>query len=124
MYSVDPDPQARFWRTAEATSTNNTWSAQLPIMSTDQPLVAFANVHYRLDNPEPVQFAKPTSTFALSSLLHTATPEELRRAKVRSTDKPSLLIDDFSSDWQDWYRLSADNPHHWQYWTRKINDPK
>jgi glycerophosphoryl diester phosphodiesterase/dienelactone hydrolase len=124
MYSVDPDPQARFWRTADATSTNNMWSAQLPIMSTGQPLFAFANVFYRLVKPEAVQFAKPTSTFALSSSLHTATPKELRGAKLKSTDKPSLLIDDFSSGWQDWHRLSADNPHHWQYWTRKINDPK
>ncbi|MBP90207.1 MAG: hypothetical protein CMJ64_26445 [Planctomycetaceae bacterium] len=124
LYSVDPDPQARFWRTAEATTVDNAWSAQLPLMSTDEPLFAFANVYYRLDKAEPVQFATPTSTFALSSRFHTATPKELRQAKVRSTDKPSLLIEDFASDWQDWYRLSPDNPHHWQYWTRKINDPK
>jgi len=98
--------------------------AQLPIMSTDQPIFAFTNVHYRLAKPEAVQFAKPTSIFALSSPLHTATAKELRGAKFSSTDKPSLLIDDFSSGWQDCHRLSADNPHHWQYWTRKINDPK
>jgi hypothetical protein len=34
------------------------------------------------------------------------------------------MIDDFSQGWQDWYLLSADNPHHWEYSTRKINDPK
>jgi len=43
---------------------------------------------------------------------------------VQATDGPSRLIDDFSRGFQDWYRLSADNPHHWQLWTRKITDPK
>jgi len=124
-YSLDPDPQARFWRSAEAREIERgTWVAKLPLMAAKQPLFAFANVHYRLEKPEPVQFARPTETFAISTLLHTATPEELRCAGVRVTDKPSLLIDDFSNGLEDWYLLSAENPHHWQYWTRKINDPK
>ena len=124
MYAVDPDPQARFWRTAEATKDADHWTATLPILSVDQPLFAFANVHYRLDQPQPVPFARPTSTFAISSLLHTARPSKLQTAKVNATDEPSLLIDKFSHGWRDWYRLSADNPHHWQTWTRKITDPK
>jgi dienelactone hydrolase len=123
-YSIDPDPQARFWRSADANKSGATWIATLPIMSVRQPLFAFANVHYRLDKAEPVQFAKPTRTFAISSALHTATPEKLQKADVKATDQPTLLIDDFSKGWQDWYRLSADNPHHWQFWTRKITDPK
>lgn len=123
-YSIDPDPQARFWRFADAKQSDATWKATLPIMNVEQPLFAFANVHYRLEKPEPVQFARPTRTFAISSTLHTATPQELRKAKVKATDEPTLLIDDFSNEWRDWYRLSADNPHHWQFWTRKINDPK
>jgi len=125
LYSVDPDPQARFWRTARAPSRRgDKWSAPLPILSTDQPLFACANVHYKLDKPEEVPFARPTSTFALTSQLHTATPGQLQDTGVKATDEPSGLIEDFSRDWQDWYRLSADNPHHWQYWTRKLSDPK
>ncbi|MDA1014747.1 MAG: acetylxylan esterase [Planctomycetota bacterium] len=123
LYSVDPHPQARFWRSTESVSERGTWSARLPILSTDQPLFAFANVSYRLDKPVPVQFAAPTSTVALSSQLHTATPETLQLEKVTATDKPEMLIDSIST-WRDWYRLSADNPHHWQFWTRKITDPK
>lgn len=124
LYSVDPDPQARFWRTAEAKPTGETWTAKLPIMSVKQPLFAFANVHYRLDAPEPVPFARPTKSFAISSLLHMATPDELRAAGVKATDKRSLVIDDFADGWRDWYTLSAENPHHWEFSTRKINDPK
>jgi hypothetical protein len=48
----------------------------------------------------------------------------LERGKVQATDQPSLVIEDFSHGYRDWYLLSADNPQHWQYWTRKINDPK
>lgn len=124
LYSVDPDPQARFWRTATATRDGNTWSAQLPILSVERPLFAFANVHYRLANPEPVPFAPPTEEFAITSMLHTATPDALRRAGTKATDTTSPLIDDFSRGWQDWYTRSTANPHHWEYATRKLNDPK
>ena len=128
-YSVDPDPQARFWRSADAVRKGSTWSAKLPIMSpatsdTGEPLFAFANVHYRLEEPQPVPFAPPTETFAISSLMHTAGPDDLQREGVRATDTPALLIDDFADGFRDWYTLSADNPHHWQFWTRKISDPK
>jgi dienelactone hydrolase len=123
-YSIDPSPPARFWRSADATKEKNAWTAKLPILSLDQPLFAFANVHYRLNSPQPVPFAPRSETFAISSLMHTATPADLRRAAVKATDAPRLTIDDFSHGFEDWYTLSADNPHHWQFWTRKIADPK
>lgn len=124
LYSVDPHPQARFWRTATATQSENVWSAPLPVMSVEQPLFAFANVHYRLEKSESVPFAQATSVFAISSMLHTAAPDDLKRAEVKTTDKADLTIDDFAHGWQDWYTLSADNPHHWEFSTRKLNDPK
>lgn len=125
LYSVDPHPVARFWRSAEAKREGNAWTAKLPIMSVEQPLFVFANVHYRLDKSSPsAPQDRPTETFALSSRMRTVTPDELRRAGVQATDKPSLLIDDFAHGFQDWYRLSADNPHHWEYSTRKVGDQK
>ncbi|MEC9031293.1 MAG: acetylxylan esterase [Planctomycetota bacterium] len=124
MYSVDPDPPARFWRTAMASREGESWVAELPIVSIKQPLFAFANVHYKLEQPVEVPFARPTSTFAISSMLKVASPGELKKRGVQATDEPSRLIDDFSRGFQDWYRLSVDNPHHWQFWTRKITDPK
>lgn len=123
-YSVDSDPRARFWRSAVAKNSGGTWTAKLPILAVDQPLFAFANVDYRLKKAESEPYARPTEQFAISSLLHTATPDKLQSAEVKATDKPSPLIDDFSHGWQDWYLLSADNPHHWEYSTRKITDPK
>ena len=112
MYSIDPDPQARFWRTADAERSGSTWSARLPIMSTDEPLFAFANVHHQLTDPVSTPYAEPSSTYALSSNFHRATPDDLRAARMMPTDTPTLSIEDFSNDWRDWYRLSANNPHH------------
>ena len=124
FYSIDPAPQARFWRTAHATEQSACWTASLPILSIDQPIFAFANVHYRMPTSESEPYAPPTSTFAISSILHTASPDDLRRAGTQATDQRSVLIDDFSNRWQDWYTLSANNPHHWEYSTRKLSDPK
>ena len=123
-YAVDPDPQARFWRAAEAQRQAGSWTAPLPVLSVAQPLFAFANVHYKLQDAELLYRGERTRTLAISSRLHTAMPGELRAAAVQATDGPSLLIDDFTSGFRDWYVLSGMNPHHWQYWTRKISDPK
>ena len=116
-YSVDPDPRARFWRSAEAKKSGDTWIAKLPIQAVDQPLFAFANVAYPLKKSE-------SEPYAISSMLHTAVPADLKKADVKATDKPNPMIDDFSHGWQDWYLLEAGNPHHWEYSTRKLTDPK
>lgn len=123
-YSVDPDPRARFWRSAECTRIGDTWAAKLPILSAEQPIFAFANVAYDLPKHESEPFASPTEQFAISSLMHTIAPADLQQAGIKSTDAVSSVIDDFSRGWQDWYRLSADNPHHWEFSTRKLGDPK
>ena len=123
-YSIDPDPQARYWRSAAVEVIDGAWSAELPIMSTEDPLFAYANVHYRLAQADRASLAPPTSTVAISSDLHTADLDVLRNAGVAATDSRSNLIEDFTNQWRDWYQLSANNPHHWQFWTRKVNDPK
>lgn len=123
-YSVDPDPRARFWRSADAEQNRARWTAKLPILNVDQPLFAFANVVYRLNTAEPAPFDRPTEQFALSSMLHAVAPQELQRTEVAATDKASPVIDDFSHGWRDWYQLEPGNPHHWEYSTRKPGDPK
>lgn len=125
LYSVDADPIARFWRSAETTrSGDGHWSGALPILSVDQPLFAFANVLYKCEGTPSEPHAKPTDSFALSSTLHTVAPAELATRGVRPTDSEDPVIDDFSHGWRDWYALSSDNPHHWEYSTRKLTDPK
>lgn len=124
-YAVDPEPRGRFWRSVQAKQVgDNAWSGELPILSTDQPLFAFANVVYNMRPSDSAPYARPTEQFALSSLLHTAAPQDLVAAGTRATDSVDSLIDDFSHGWRDWYLLSPDNPHHWEFSTRKLADPK
>ncbi len=123
-YSVDPDPRARFWRSAETKKSGATWKAKLPILTADQPLFAFANVVYPLKKRESEPFARPTEQYTISSVLHTVAPDGLKRAEVKATEKTSMLIDDFSNGWRDWYLLDAGNPHHWEFSSRKLGDPK
>jgi len=128
-YSVDPDPRARFWRSAEVERDGDVFTAKLPLETTDRPLFAFANVFYTL--PKPVALAElpgygkePIREVCLSTALHTARPDSLRAAGVRTTEKPAALIEDFAHGWRDWYRHNVGNRDHWQNWTRKVTDPK
>ncbi|NBV46351.1 MAG: hypothetical protein EBR86_12125 [Planctomycetia bacterium] len=124
-YSIDPDPRARFWRSADVVKMDDTrWTAALPIPSVDQPLFAFANVVYKVQKTESEPSARPIERFALSSRLHAAAPAEIAAGGVRVTDERDPLIDGFAHGWRDWYTLSADNPHHWELSTRKLADPK
>lgn len=84
----------------------------------------FANVVYSIPKSDSEPYASPTEKFAISSMLHTATPSELKGANVKSTDGVDSIIDDFTHNWRDWYRLEAANPHHWEFSTRKLADPK
>lgn len=123
-YSIDPDPRARFWRDAMAVKKGDTWEAKLPVLSTDEPLYAFANVYYTLPKTETLPHLPPITEVCLSSLMHSAPSADLKAAGVKATDKKSPLIDDFTRGWHDWYRLNEQNKQFWQNWTRKITDPK
>jgi hypothetical protein len=125
-YAIDPHVLTRFWREAEATRDGDAWTARCPIMSTDQPLYVLANVYYpRKNSLEPHRWLdfRETEHFAISSEMVSFAPADLK-AKAKATDKPSLLIDDFSRRWHDWYRLEWRNPVHWVATTRKPKDPK
>jgi dienelactone hydrolase len=123
-YSIDPDPRARFWRDGMAVKAGDAWEAKLPVMNSDEPLYAFANVYYTLPKSETLPHMAPITEVCLSSLFHSATSAELKAAGVKATDEKSLLIDDFARGWHDWYRLNAEHKQFWQNWTRKITDPK
>jgi dienelactone hydrolase len=123
-YSVDPDPRARFWRSAYARRSGDTWTAALPLLDATKPLFAFANVSYKFSETASAPQGESTTRFALSTLLHTADPKDLKKAGVLATDKPDAIVDDGTHGWRDWYVLNGSNPHHWEFSTRKVNDPK
>ena len=117
----------RFWHHAAATRLGNVWTAELPLLTTDRPLWAYANVLYHL--PEPVTgagyyYATYTATqFNLSAKMLIASPGELKAAGVKATDKSSLAIQSFGSDWQkEWF--TYDLTDNWARKTHKLYDPK
>ncbi len=126
-YSVDADPRARFWRSAEVVQTGEGYAAALPLHALDLPLFAFANVYHTL--PQAVSMkALPGNggevrEVCVSSLLQHAEPDALRNAGTVATARPSTVIDDFSHGLRDWYVLNAVNLTHQETWTRKVTDP-
>ncbi len=126
-YSVDPDPRARFWRSADVVSDGDSFRSKLPLHVLDLPLFAFANVYYEL--PQPVSMAAlpghrdAVRQLCLSSLLHSVTPQKLREAQIATTAVRTPLIDDFAHGLRDWFQLNAGHPSLVQSWTRKLTDP-
>lgn len=126
-YSVDPDPRARYWRSANVVREGSDYRATLPLHSHDRPLFAFANVVYSLPKPESLAAipgnAKPVNEVLISSLLHSHSIPEMKQAAPQLTAKPAALLEDFAHGLRDWYVLNAGNATHQQFWTRKVTDP-
>ena len=123
-YSIDVDARSRFWRRAELESDGKSWTAILPIMNADHHLFAFANVYYRLAKPEFLPRNSSIDEVCLSSKFWSVAPKELKERRTLTTDQPTRIIDDFKHGWHDWYPINAGHKPLWQYWTRKVTDPK
>jgi hypothetical protein len=122
--NINENTKNRFWHHAIAEKQGNTWTACLPLFSTDKPLWVYANVVYSLDKPVTgagYYYAFYTaSTFNLSSLMHIVTPEKLKASGVRATSKPSVMIEAFTDDWEkEWFTYK---PEDWGRRTHKIYD--
>ncbi len=118
------DTMHRFWRSAKAVNTNGRWTAKLPVSTTDKPLWVYANIVYPLEKPITgagyYYGTYVAESFNISSLLKTATPEQLQTAEVIATLQPRLLISDFEGDWQnEWFSLK---PEQWARATHKLSD--
>ncbi len=117
----------RFWYHADATPKGETWTAELPLLSTDAPLWVYANVLYPLAEPVTgagYYYAPYTAeTVNLSSMLHMATPAQLKEAHVKATLEPSLVIETFEDNWEkEWF--TYDLTDNWARRTHKIHDPR
>ena len=116
----------RFWHHAKATKNGKSWTANLPLLSTDKPLWAYANVVYQLDDSVTgagyYYRIYTANTFMLSSLVHMHSPEQLKTAEVRATMEPSLNIETFGSHWEkEWFTYK---PEFWSRKTHKVYNDK
>lgn len=128
-YSVDPDPRARFWRSALTNRDGSSFTAALPLDSADRPLFAFANVYHTLKQPESMAaipgYSRPIKEVCISSQLHIMKPADLTSAGTVASLKRTPIIDEFTepNPMRDWYTLNADHPTLVEHWTRKLTDP-
>lgn len=114
----------RFWRHARARRHDGQWTAELPLVSIAEPLWAYANVTYDLDTPVSgagyyyrIYTAKK---FCLSSLLVTASREQLKKAGAIATLKQTDMIETFQDDWEkEWFTY---RPDQWARSTHKLFD--
>jgi len=120
-YGYERDPRNRFWADAGAVGRDGSWQGDCPVFDLDEPLFAFADVHYRLEPGERREGDPSTFTIAAFAAMP---PAELRRNGVRATETQRRLIDDFARGLHDWYVLNGNNRHHWFFATRKLVDPR
>ncbi len=124
-YGYARDPRVRFWRSAKVKrESQDVYTGPCQVFDAAEPLFAFANITYRTPRELPARpGSSATDLLTVSSQYQSLYPAELKAAGIKATESMQREIDDFSRGWQDWYRLSGDNPHHWFYATRKIIDP-
>ena len=115
----------RFWHHAPALKNGNQWQASMPLYAVDKPLWAYANVTYKLDASVSAAGyyygTYQTNTFIVSSLVKLVTPQALQKAKLKAQLKPSTIIEDFDTDWQqEWFSYK---PQTWPHKTHKLYHP-
>lgn len=120
-YGYERDPRNRFWADGRAMEQAGVWEAECPVFDLDEPLFVFANVDHQLRGQ--VLYEGDPDRFAIS-VARRAYPAALLDAKVKATESPRRLIDDFSRGFHDWYMLNSKNRHHWLFSTRKLVDPR
>jgi hypothetical protein len=118
--------KARFWHHVAATRDGDSWSAELPLNNTNQPLWVYGNICYPLEKPVTgagyYYRTYTTEKFNLSSKMQTATQEQLKAAGVKTTRQPSLVIESFEGDWEkEWFTY---RPEEWARTTHKLYDPQ
>ncbi|MDP6444445.1 MAG: acetylxylan esterase [Pirellulaceae bacterium] len=123
-YGFDRDPRARFWRSAKVVREGDTFSAACPVVDLGEPMFVFANVTY--DTGKPLKMPRgynDTQELTVTSQCRRAFPHQLEEAGVKPNGRRERLIEDFAHRWRDWSLVSANNRHHWNFETHKINDP-
>jgi hypothetical protein len=127
FYSIDPNGQFRFWRTAAAMRDGDTWRAECPVLSAGMPFFCMANVFYRFPDVKlvgPPWNKSPGKDYLLSTKVLTFEVPEVRAAAPKATDAAERMIEQDFVALQDWYELEHANAEVRQILTRKVKDPK
>ena len=125
FYTDGRNPLLRFWMTGESIqNADGSWETQCPVIATDEPLMAFANVIYAID---PIQAPNHPyngqSEMASTSDYAWAWPDQLKAAGVKTQRIQNRQIDDFSAGLRDWFG-DLKNNYWWSISSRKVANPR
>jgi len=125
FYTDGRNPLTRFWITGDPTqNADGSWEIPCPVIYTDEPLTAFANLIYEIDPIHaPHHKYNGQTEMAVSSDYAYASPGDLQAAGVKASPSQARMIDDFSAGLRD-RGGDLGNGHWWQIDTRKISDPR
>lgn len=108
-YTTDGKEKAadKFWRKAQSNEKSGVWTAQLPLLSIDKPLWAYADVTYALDKEKSgVGYSGrrfTTDRFHLASLVERVSSEELKKTGiVAGALKRPAVLETFKNGWKGW----------------------
>ena len=116
----------QFWHYAPAREQpDGSWTADLPLFSTDLPVWVYANVSYGLEKPVSgagyYYGAYTADRFNLSSRMAMRSPSQLKEAGAKASLEPSVVIEDFEGDWKpEWFTY---RPQEWPLKTHKVYHP-
>lgn len=117
---------SRFWHHARISPGQTDWMADIRYVDPARPLWIYANVTYELKTP--VKGAGyyygdyEADHFVISSPMTMLDPSRLQKLGIANSFKTSLLIEDFTGDWEKewfWYRRKE-----WARKTHKVYDPR
>lgn len=119
------NPLTRFWITGKPKKNDDgSWQVKCPVLYTDEPLFAFANVIYAIEPiGAPHHRYNGLSEMAVTSNYAYAWPDQMQEASVKPQKTQNRMIEDFSAGLRDWSG-SLDNGQWWSIDTRKISDAR
>lgn len=121
------DATYRHWHYSAVQGADGTWTADLPVNSTNEPLWVYANITYALDasitGADYYYNDYMADEVVLSSIMEKVSSSELQTAAVTTTLSATSLIEDFQGDWEkEWFNYKGDDPNDWSVTTHKVND--
>ena len=131
-YTQDADPKSdrdlvihRFWHHVKPENRGGIWMAKLPLSTVAQPIWAYANVTYELEQPVAgagyYYRTYNADQFNVSSPMVITASSDLKEAGVVASIKPTVVIETFEGEWEkEWFSY---RPEEWGRRTHKVNDP-
>ena len=114
------DFPTRNWKVAPATRQGDTWVAAIPTFSADKHLWVYANAKYPIgktvSGPGYGCDLYSANDYVLSTLMSMVTPQQKQASGVNATQTHSLVIEDFTGDWEKrWFYTRGGHPDYWSF---------